>query len=440
MDVTEGLRSRGGRTARRGRGRVVVCVLAAVVVAGAGSAAAAPASGGSGTARAQEAGQETRARPTVAVSLGDSFISGEGGRWQGNIAMKYTTNTDMWGTDRACTPVGSCGSKNPAGLYKDSYLDPDTGKEDGCHRSDVAEIQSAALAVDKRRNLACSGAVTRNVLPKSAGGELFKGEKPQADQLADLADQNQIKLVQLSISGNDLGFSEVIKGCIKTYLMKVTSYCWKSWDETVKERLRDQVLPRVKDTVKAIQETLDKHGHPVGSYVFALQSYPSPVPQAASYRYPEGAGVFSDRYQKGGCPFYNQDTDWARRTVVPAIAETLEKAADDTGIAYLDLQWAFDGHEVCNKATDLPTSSNTLANPVPGKSAEWMRFLSEGPFQTPYAQGQQEESFHPNSYGQKALGKCLTEFHKAVTATSRKFECLNTPGQDEQGMHVQPIA
>lgn len=439
MDVTEGLRSCGGRTARRGRGRGAVCVLAAAVLVGTGSAAAAPASGGSGTARAQGAAQDARARPTVAVSLGDSFISGEGGRWQGNIAMQYTTNTDMWGTDRACAPAGSCGPKDPTRVYGTSYLNPDTRKEDGCHRSDVAEIQSADLAVDKRVNLACSGAVTREVLPKSAGGEWFKGEKPQADQLADLADQSQIKLVQLSIGGNDLGFGEVIKSCIKTYVLKFTSYCWHSWDATVEQRLRDQVLPRVKDTVKAIQDTLDKHGHPVGSYVFALQSYPSPVPLAPSYRYPEGPGVLSDRYRKGGCPFYNEDTDWARRTVVTKIAETLEKAADDTGIAYLDLQWAFDGHEVCNKATQLPTSANTLANPVPGKNAEWMRFLSEGPVQTPYSQGQQEESFHPNSYGQKALGKCLTEFSKAVTASSRKFECLNTPGQGEQSMYVQPI-
>ncbi|WP_066954910.1 SGNH/GDSL hydrolase family protein [Streptomyces lushanensis] len=377
----------------------------------------------------------------MAVSLGDSFISGEGGRWQGNIAMQYTSDTDMWGTDRACNAAGSCGPKDPTRVYGTSYVDPVTSKENGCHRSDVAEIQSADLPVDKRVNLACSGAVTKDVLPRSAGGQTYKGEKPQTDQLADLADQSQIKLVQLSIGGNDLGFGGVIKGCVKTYVLKVTSYCWKSWDATVKERLRDHVLPRVKDTVKAIRGVLAEHGHPVGSYVFALQSYPAPVPQAASYRYPQGvAGIFSDRYQKGGCPFYDQDTDWARRTVVPAIAETLEKAADDTGIAYLDLQWAFDGHEVCNTATQLPTSANTLANPVPGKNAEWMRFLSQGPVQTPYSQGQQEESFHPNSYGQKALGKCLTEFHKAVTTSSRKFECLNTPGQDEQSMHVQPIS
>ncbi|MFI1248971.1 GDSL-type esterase/lipase family protein [Streptomyces anulatus] len=375
----------------------------------------------------------------MAVSLGDSFISGEGGRWQGNIAMQYTTATDMWGTDRACSPSGPCSPKDPKRVYGESYLNPDTRKEDGCHRSDVAEIHSAGLPVEFSVNLACSGAVTSNVLPASSGGERFKGEEPQADQLADLAAKSDITVVQLSVGGNDLGFSDVIKGCVKTYLTRVEPYCWKTWDVKVKERLRDVVLPKVKNSVKAIQTVLAQQGHPVGSYVFALQSYPSPVPLAGSYRYGEGQGVYSDRYQKGGCPFYNQDTDWARSTVVPAIARTLEQAADETGVAYLDLQWAFDGHEVCNRATTLPTSSNTLSNPVPGKDAEWMRFLSKGPFETPYAQGQQEESFHPNSYGQKALGKCLAQFVGAVSTDARKFECLNTRGQGEEGMHVRQI-
>jgi hypothetical protein len=413
-----------------GRGRAAVCTLAAVLVGMVGATAAVPASGQPGA---------PSVRPTMAVSLGDSFISGEGGRWQGNVAMQETSDTDMWGTDRACGSSRGCGTKDPTRVYGTSYHNPDTGKDDGCHRSDVAEIDSADLDVNMRENFACSGAVTNNVLPETEGGQRFKGEAPQADQLADFADKTRIKLVQLSIGGNDLGFSDVIKDCIKTYLLQVTSYCWKTWDATVKERLKDQVLPRVETTIRAIQSVMDEYGYPRGSYVFAVQSYPSPLPRASSYRYPEGSGVVSDRYQEGGCPFYDQDTDWARRTVLPQLAATLKQAADDAGIAYLDLQRAFDGHEVCNKATHLPTEDNSLADPVPDKNAEWMRFLSQGPVQTPYSQGQQEESFHPNAYGQRALGTCLSEFYQAVTATSRDFECLNTPGEGEKGMYLQPI-
>lgn len=124
-------------TARSWRGLLVLSGLG-VVLAGAGTTAAAPASN-SGSGASQDG-------PTVAVSLGDSFISGEGGRWQGNIAMQYTTATDMWGTDRACSPSGPCSPKDPKRVYGESYLNPDTRKEDGCHRSDVAEIHSSRPA------------------------------------------------------------------------------------------------------------------------------------------------------------------------------------------------------------------------------------------------------------------------------------------------------
>jgi hypothetical protein len=43
------------------------------------------------------------ALPTAAVSLGDSYISGEGGRWQGNSIDPLA---DRDGTDRAFTGTG----------------------------------------------------------------------------------------------------------------------------------------------------------------------------------------------------------------------------------------------------------------------------------------------------------------------------------------------
>ena len=39
-------------------------------------------------------------KPTAAVALGDSFISGEAGRWQGNSVDPTLCRR---GTDRACT-------------------------------------------------------------------------------------------------------------------------------------------------------------------------------------------------------------------------------------------------------------------------------------------------------------------------------------------------
>lgn len=119
-------------------------------------------------------------KPTAIVSLGDSFISGEGGRWQGNVDMPYSATDSMFGTDRA-TVCGSSGCrKDPEHVYVgNSYRDPTTGKENGCHRSDVAEINESRIPVDRKFNLACSGAVTDHLLPAAAGGRRFKGKSPR---------------------------------------------------------------------------------------------------------------------------------------------------------------------------------------------------------------------------------------------------------------------
>ena len=44
-----------------------------------------------------------RSGQTAAVSMGDSYISGEAGRWNGN---SITPVGDKDGTDRACLPAG----------------------------------------------------------------------------------------------------------------------------------------------------------------------------------------------------------------------------------------------------------------------------------------------------------------------------------------------
>lgn len=96
--------------------------------------------------------------PTSAVSLGDSYISGEAARWQGN-SIDPAGSRD--GTDRAFTGTGYDLSR--------VYMPP--SDTNGCHRSDVAEIRSASLPVDKSINIACScsGAVTQNIFRTSSG-------------------------------------------------------------------------------------------------------------------------------------------------------------------------------------------------------------------------------------------------------------------------------
>ena len=85
--------------------------------------------------------------PTAAVALGDSFISGEGGRWLGNSADPAGSRD---GTDRAAFACG------PLGCHYEAARVYGATAENGCHRADTAPIESPSLDVDRRVNLACS--------------------------------------------------------------------------------------------------------------------------------------------------------------------------------------------------------------------------------------------------------------------------------------------
>ncbi|GAA2606266.1 hypothetical protein GCM10009863_19690 [Streptomyces axinellae] len=383
-------------------------------------------------------------KPTTVVSIGDSFISGEGGRWQGNAATSASSNNEMNGTDRATECEGQVCVSDPKKIYGQSYENPDAapGTEErkaGCHRSDVAEIISARSGHVKPINIACSGAETQHIL-RSPSGRKFKGEPPQADLLSAIAHESDVARVQISIGGNDLAFSNIITACAMTFIKKVTDYCYKSWQpELIKN------LPRVKEkvvgAVESVKATLREAGNTRPEQVITLQSYPSPLPLGGALRYHVGAGSFaSSRWNPGGCPFYDQDASWARTTVVPEIARMIRSAAAETGVNFLDLQNAFNGHEVCAKGVRQANKGENRENPIPSKDAEWMRFISKGIPGGGGTQGEKEESLHPNAYGQKALGDCLQKYwYLALPSQRNEFRCLNTPGQGHNSMQVDRI-
>jgi lysophospholipase L1-like esterase len=117
------------------------------------------------------------AKPTAAVAMGDSFISGEA-----------------------------------AGQYE-----PDSNKPgDYCHRSRRALIHQTAIpGIERTINIACSGAATDNL---ELGGEARYGEAPQAEQLRAVARDNDVKLIVLTIGANDIGFANAVLACIKSFV------------------------------------------------------------------------------------------------------------------------------------------------------------------------------------------------------------------------------
>lgn len=343
---------------------------------------------------------------TAIVSLGDSFISGEAGRWLGN-SDTFTGSRD--GTDRAYNPV--TGAYDPTQVYGSSY-------NNGCDRSDVAEIQQARTQVnaDVAINLACSGATT------DAIWNSFKGEDPQAAQLARVAKQYRVNLIVLSIGGNDLGISDILRACGEDFLTPLSKPC--TADGSVQARIA-AALPTVRAQIAKVigylQGTMSNAGYTPGSYRFVLQGYPSTLPDGSHVRYPETY----DRYLTGGCPFYNTDLNWVRGQLTTEVNDMLAQTASPAGVDFLDLRDTLAGRELCSTTTNLVDPQH----PVSLITSEWSRFVSE------VEQGTEQEALHPNAIAQQALGYCLGLFVVGTPPGTRK-KCENTPGQDYRGMRL----
>ncbi|MFE7515602.1 GDSL-type esterase/lipase family protein [Streptomyces sp. NPDC057540] len=342
--------------------------------------------------------------PTAVVAMGDSYISGEAGRWQGN---SLTNSGSRNGTDRAWT--GS--AYDPSRVYG--------ATAGGCHRSDTSEVRSAGPIATSLINLACSGATTKNVFRASQGGQSYKGEAPQADQLAAVAAANDVELIALSIGGNDLGFADVITTCATDYIVWY-SYCHDDQQAEVDARI-DGVMADVGRSVDEIRAVMTAAGYAASDYRIVLQSYPSPLPRAAENRYAESGWT---RTNTGGCPFWNADADWARDSLVPQLAARLKGVATAKGVQFLDLRDALQGREVCAKASRQVTATA----PPSATTSEWARWID-----SQSTQGLVQESMHPNAYGQQALGRCLALMAARPTGNQ---SCRNTPGSGPSGMYL----
>ncbi|MEU2231031.1 GDSL-type esterase/lipase family protein [Streptomyces vietnamensis] len=342
--------------------------------------------------------------PTAVVAMGDSYISGEAGRWLGN---SLTNSGSRNGTDRAWT--GS--TYDPSRVYGSTA--------GGCHRSDTAEVKSAGAIASSLINLACSGATTENVFRASQGGQAFKGEAPQADQLAAVAAANDVKLIALSIGGNDLGFADIISTCATDYIVWY-SYCHDDQQAEVDAKI-DGVMAAVGRSVDEIRAVMTTAGYAASDYRIVLQSYPSPIPRAAENRYAESGWA---RTNTGGCPFWNLDSDWARDSLVPQISDRLKGVATAKGVQFLDMRDALQGREVCAKASKQVTATV----PPSAASSEWARWID-----SQSTQGLVQESMHPNAYGQQAFGRCLALIYAAPTGNR---SCRNTAGSGASGMYL----
>jgi hypothetical protein len=377
------------------------------------------------TARAEGPGSGT---PTT-VSLGDSFISGEAGRWAGN-------------TNESSSKIDALGST----AYYDNSTD--TGELiEGCHRSKSAEAYIGGGI--NGENLACSGAKTSSFSTEG----LFKpgidfynsgGHEGQALMLQHFAANHNVKLVALSIGGNNFNFAGIVQTCVEDFLESTIFwdfYC--SEESSVTNNFSSSNVSKIKGEIETaienVSTAMTNAGYSSSQYTILVQDYPSPIPNGSEFRYTQSG---YSRQTTGGCGFWNKDANYANATMLPTIDSTVLGAATATGLSNvktMELASAFNSHRLCDKGVGLLEEeglSNWKAAEAVNKSEWFNQVRTVTALFPPY---ELQEDIHPNYWAQLGLRNCLTQAYNAGTpkggTCTTSGTGLNSAGEPNMSLH-----
>ena len=384
------------RTTRPFR-RPLLATLAAAVLALTGVALTVPAASADGPGTGS---------PWV-VTVGDSYISGEAGRWAGS-SNSSSSYADAGG---------------PTTYYDNAGHTAETINR--CHRSQAAEAYLGGGV--NGMNLACSGARTTTF---TDGNGYFKpgldfsddgaGHQGQAKLLQAFATSHNVKMVAVSIGGNDFNFGSIVQQCVTDFLSSPTwakDYCKD--DSSVTSNFTAGNVAAVRARIAAaytnIRTAMRNAGYSDTSWTLLVQNYASQLPRGAGLRY--GESGFS-RQDTGGCGFWNSDADWANDVALPTINTAVTGAATDAGLTNvktLNLASAFNGRRLCENTVGLyeekGLTSWTQAGAV--DKTEWVnqiRTVSTCCSGSPYYV---QESLHPNYWAQLATRSCVRQAYNA---------------------------
>jgi hypothetical protein len=367
------------------------------------------------------------------VSVGDSAISGEAGRWAGNTNGS-PSNVDALG---------------PTAYYDNASNSAETIH--GCHRSKASEIGIGDDVNLNSANLACSGARTATQ-PFSSGSD-FKpgldfyddgaGHIGQARALQQYAEEHNVNVVVALIGANDYGFADIVETCVLDWLTSPS--WWKNFcndDSDIRAKFTASniaaITTRVANAFVNLRTAMRNAGYADSSWTLLAQTYSSPVPRGAQVRYPESG--FS-RQSIGGCGIWNADANWANDTVVTTLNGTVRNAASASGLTNVrlfDVQNALVGHRLCEDTDGLLEEKGLATWRSPGAAdlSEWVSQIRTtttlfGPYQL-------HEDAHPSYWGQLALRNCVRQAYNDGTphggTCTHNAAGLNSRGKPNMGL------
>jgi hypothetical protein len=365
------------------------------------------------------------------VSVGDSAISGEAGRWAGN------TNNSSSNVDALGPTAYYDNANNTAELIP------------GCHRSKSAEVYIGNGV--NGENLACSGARTYTQTPGSGdfkpGLDFFSdssGHQGQALMLQNFAAAHNVTAVTVLIGANNFGFADIVQTCIEDFLLSPSwwpNYC--NDDSNVKSYFTSSYVAAqttaIAGALQNVRQAMRNDGYADSSYTIIVQTYSSPIPNGSGFRYSQSGFT---RQTTGGCGFWNADANWANGTAVPTIDNAVKNGAAQSGLTnyeLLDDQNALVGRRLCENTVGLLEEKGVANWTVAGAAdkTEWVSQVRTAT--TLFGPYQLQEDAHPNYWGQLALRDCLRQAYNngaphggACTIGSTG---LNTYGEPIMSLH-----
>ena len=358
------------------------------------------------------------------VTLGDSYISGEAGRWAGNTNKK-STEVDALKVKAYYDNAG-----HTAELIS------------GCHRSQSAEAYIGNGV--KGENLACSGAETSSYKLGSTfkpGLDFYNvgGNEGQALMLEKFAKSHNVTLVPVSIGGNNFDFAGLVTVCVEDFVRRAAACSERPpvTEEFSAKNIEIQTTA-IKEAILRVGEAMKKAGYTSAQYTILVQSYPSPIPDGTEIRYAE---TVAQRQEVGGCGLYNADADGANELMLPDINKAEFAGAEQAKLSNLktmSLASAFNGRRLCEKGVGLLEEEGLSSWEETGavNKTEWISMIRT-PLIPPLASPPYElqEDLHPNYWGQLALRNCLTQAYnvgKPIGGTCTiKEKGLNASGEPQ---------
>lgn len=301
------------------------------------------------------------------LALGDSYTSGEG-------AFNYGVGTDT--EDNRChLSINSY----PSLLTKDIFS-PGGGHSVACSGAVIQDIANESDSyVGQVRNVS-------NLAGLKTHGQQFL-ESVEINYLPGYVAQHrfvkrwQPKVVTVSIGGNDIGFGEIIKQCVVPRIgyIKDGQDCFNNYED------RGELLDLIDKTI------------PRWARLFKQLQKQSPMSTIYAIGYPEIAD------EEGICSLnvhLSKKEIGFSTELITYLNNSINKAANDASISYVDISKALMGHRLCE------TASHNVA--VNGLTAGTDKYVLGS------------ESYHPN-----ALGHQLIE--QAILDKTRNFNQKTAP-------------